>query len=153
MKLAAYIEPKLSFVVPRVAGRNELLAELSRRIAAASGVDEAKLLAALTAREKLCPTSMPGGVALPHAMLEGLERSFVAAARVEGGVDFGGPNGKGVALLLVLVGPVGTPWEHVRLLARVARICNADGSLKKLLAAKTGQKLYELLMEADQKQG
>jgi PTS system nitrogen regulatory IIA component len=149
MKLAAHIDPKLSYLIPRVAGRDELLAELAKRIAAARGVDEAKLLAALLAREKQCATAMPGGVALPHAMLEGLDRSFVALAKVNGGLDFGGPHGKGVDLFLVLVGPTGTPWEHVRLLARVARICNVPGALEKLRTAKSGERLHQLMLEED----
>ncbi len=152
MKLATYIDPKLTYILFGVTTRDQLLLEMARRISHHSGLKVDPLVAALIAREKQCPTATPGQMAIPHAMLEGVERSFVAVARVEGeGVDFGGQHGKNITLVFMMVGPKGSTLEHLSLLARVARICNNTEALTDLRTAPTGEALYKKLMVEDKK--
>ena len=152
MKLTDYIRSDLTWVVDRAESRDGLLRELCERAAGAVDVlDADRLHAALLARETKGSTATPEGVALPHAMVEGPGKSLVAVALVRNGVDFQSRHVASVDLVFVLIGPPDRAWEHLRVLARVARVCHAPGALESLRAASDGADLHRRLVEEDRR--
>lgn len=149
MKLDGYLDQRLSWVFTGVRGRDELLREMARRAAEARGLDGAALEAALVERERQHSTATPLGVALPHAIVPQAPGSFVALGRVaDGPVDFAG---SAVDLVVMLAGPPEGGWEHVRVLARVARLCNTPAMLRAMRAAADGAALHAAVMEEDRR--
>lgn len=152
MQIADFLNPKLSWVMDAQESRNRLLEEISRRVGAVvPAINSQRLYQALLARETQGTTATPEGVALPHAMLEGLGESFIIAALVRGGVTFGGFPQRQVDLVFTLVGPQERAWEHIRLLARLARICHGPGALEGLRSAAGGEDLHRILLAEDQR--
>ncbi|MBI1372930.1 MAG: hypothetical protein GC159_09240 [Phycisphaera sp.] len=149
MRLSQYIKPEYCFVLEKPESRDALLRELADRIGAASGLDADKLYESLLERESKGSTATPEGVALPHAMLDEMEGSIVALARVKGGVDFQSEHVDAVDLVFVLVGQKSAAWQHISLLARVARVCRGGGCLDGFRESKTGEELYERLIKED----
>ena len=150
MKLGDYIDQPLCWVLDSAESCEALLRTLADHIAAKVEVlDAEQLFEALIAREQLGSTGTPEGIAMPHAMVAGLDRSFVVPALVRGGVDFHSASSSQADLVFVLVGPKDRAWEHVRLLARVARICPRPGALGYLRQSDSGEQLYERLLEED----
>ena len=154
MRLEPLIQPELTFVIDDAKGRDDLIGKLADRIAdAIDGVDAAALEAALIACEEQAPTSTPEGVAFPHAMYDGVRDSFVAAALVPGGVKFGHRDHPPADVVFVLVGPAESAWQHVSVLARLARICHTPNALGAIRAAGDGQALYDCLCAEDARHG
>ena len=123
-----------------------LAAEAAARVPA---VDEDELLARLLEREEERSTGVGGGLALPHARVSGLDRTVLLVGRAREGLDFAAPDGGPVDLFFVLLSPADARNEHLRLLARVARIFAPDGILEKLRAAPGPKLLFQLLLEED----
>lgn len=152
MKLSPLIRPELALVLEGVSSRDALLGKLADHIATVEPEIEATALeAALAEREAQGPTSTPEGVAFPHAMYAGAERTLMAAARVKGGVDFGRKDHPPCDIIFALVGPPESAWEHVSILARLARICHTPGALRCLRGAGTPEALYGCLTEEDER--
>lgn len=150
MKLDQLLRPEMTYRLDPVDTRDALLKALSQRIAdQIDGVDAAELHASLLEREERGVTSTPDGVAFPHAMLEGIDRSFIAAAYVPGGVNMGRREHPPCDVVFVLVGPTNAAWEHVRALARLARICHTPGTLDHLRGAADAAQLHERLLAED----
>jgi mannitol/fructose-specific phosphotransferase system IIA component (Ntr-type) len=150
MKIASLIKPDLSFVLQDIGSRNELLGQLADHIASkVQNIDAAALEAALTQREEQGPTSTPEGVAFPHAMYDGVGETLVAVARIKGGVDFGRKGQPPSDIVFALVGPPDSAWQHVSVLARLARICHRPGALDNLRRADDAQSLFDRLIEED----
>jgi len=137
-------------VLEAATSRDTLLMDLCHRIAEVEpNVSPDKLYTALIAREAQGSTATQEGVALPHAMLEDMERSFVATALVRHRLRFGERTEPHVDLAFVLVGPEDSAWEHLRILARLARICHTSGALQHLRSAGDAEDLYSRLLEED----
>ncbi len=150
MKLSDYLDQPLCWVLDDADTCEKLLRWLAEHIADQVDVlDADQLYEALIAREQLGSTGTPEGIAMPHAMVAGLDRSFVVPALVRSGVDFRSTSSNQADLVFVLVGPKDRAWEHVRLLARVARICHRPGALGYLREAGSGSELYMRLVEED----
>ncbi len=114
-----------------------------------SDADENVLQQFLIDREMQMPTSTPDGVAFPHALAPQVERTMVVAARVVEGVDFGVTGHPPCDLILCLFGTSENPWEHVRLLARLARLVHTESSRTNLRAAVDADDLYQRLLDED----
>lgn len=154
MKLEPLIQPELMLVLDGVSSRDELLGKLSDHVASTiSEIDAAALESALAARESHMPTSTPEGVAFPHAMYDGAPKTFVATVVLRKGVNFGSDKHPDSDVVFALVGAPESAWQHVSLLARLARICHAPGALKSLRAAADAEDLYQRLLAEDARHG
>jgi len=150
MRLEDYCRDELTLTLEGVGARDDAL----RRIAEVAaphieGVDEEKLFRVLLEREDKTPTSTPEGVAFPHALLPDLEGTIVVVASAKPGVQFGVKGHPESDLIFAMFGPEERPWDHVRLLARIARVVLTPGALERLRSAASPPALYEALIAED----
>lgn len=155
--MPAVIEPFLSADLvhcrPAVATRNalfELLAATAVRHL--ESVEPAELLRLLLAREEQCPTVTPEGVAFPHALGPGISRTLVTVTTLDPAVPFD-PSLPPASIVFGLFGSSSTPWEHVRLLARLARIAASPATRRRLREAADEAVMLEIMREEDRLHG
>ncbi len=144
------IDPRLVF--PAIPGqtREEVLGELSRRMAAQGAVPDANELASrLLDREKLGCTGLGDGIAIPHCKLPGIDRVAVAVATTEQPVEFGAADGKPIRLIFLVVSPTQGAAAHLQALARVSRLLRVPGVAHRLRDARSSEELREALREAE----
>lgn len=128
-----------------VASRKKLFHELGALAERAYGVDARAVAERLAQREKLGSTGFGGGVAIPHARIDGLRQVVAAFVRLEQPVDFGAVDGLPVDLVFMLLSPVGAGAEHLKALARVSRRLRDPGFAAKLRGAGSADAIYALL--------
>ena len=98
-----------------------LIDEMVRLLAARHpAVDPSAALRAVLDREAEAPTFIAPGVAMPHARLEGIEETLVAAATSEKGVRFPGSPDP-IRLVVLVLAPASAPAAYLRVAAGVAR--------------------------------
>lgn len=102
-------------------------------------------LASVIDREQVQSTAIGGGIAFPHARTTHAPELVLAAARLARGVDFRAPDGEAVDLVFLLLGPPDDPGEHVRLLARLARLLRRDEVLVELRGAGSEQEFRAVI--------
>ena len=78
---------------------------------------------AILARERLCPTALGGGLAVPHAIFERVP-PVAAVVILRRGLDVGAPDGLAVKVFIVHIDRGGR--EHARTLAEMARLADHD---------------------------
>lgn len=149
MRLEPYLNPNLALVVDKPDGKDAVLAALADAAATDIGLPAADILAALKAREDQMATSTPEGVGLPHALLKGVDHTLVIPVLLRPGVKFGSSNHPPADLIFGMVGPDDKPWDHLRILARIARLMRIDSVRARLRAADTPQALADALLEED----
>ncbi len=131
----------------RASSKKQLLQELSGRVAEANGLDQRAVFDALMERERLGPTGMGRGVAIPHARLEGVSRMIGYFARLDKGVDFDAADGAPVDLVFLLLAPEDAGADHLRALARVSRLLRDEGRCAKLRSTADDSAIYAILVE------
>jgi PTS system nitrogen regulatory IIA component len=136
------ITPKLSAHTKRQA--LSLLAETAAR---RFDLDAGVVLDALLAREQASSTGVGSGVAVPHARLEGLDRMRGVFVRLETPVDFDSVDGMPVDLIFALFAPADAGSEHLRALARVARLLRQKELRQQLRQARTPDAIHALLAQ------
>lgn len=111
----------------------------------ATGGDAGAIAESLAEREKLGTTGFGGGVAIPHARLEGLERMVGVFARLSQPVEFKAIDQLPVDIVFMLLSPAAAGAEHLKALARISRRLRERGFVAKLRGAGSADALYALL--------
>ncbi len=120
---------------------------------AATAIDgDAKLICErLVAREKLGSTGFGGGVAIPHAKIDGLAQVTAVFARLAQPVDFQAVDDLPVDLVFVLLSPTDAGAVHLKALARVSRRLRDQAFLAKLRGSGSRDALYALFATDDER--
>lgn len=155
MLISSYLRPELALVLTESTDRETLFATLGERVASITDVSGEEVARGLAEREAQCSTVLEQiadlGIALPHAVLPGMSDPLVAAVVAPSGIAFG--TGGEVHLVLAIFGSPETPWQHVRMLARLARIVAGKGAVGRLSAASDGTELLARLQAEDASYG
>jgi nitrogen PTS system EIIA component len=123
-------------ILPRLDARTKpsvLRALLAAAEATGRVNDPAALRESVEARERLCSTALPGGVAVPHPLHHApyqFEGSFIILARTAQRVPFGAPDGLTTDLFWLLC--CDDERAHLRWLARVCMLCHHTSLLVEL---------------------
>jgi mannitol/fructose-specific phosphotransferase system IIA component (Ntr-type) len=82
MDIKEFLAPSDTLIDVRASDKTRLLQELTRRAATILDLPAERISTEILKREELGSTGTGGGVALPHARIEGLKRSFGILARL-----------------------------------------------------------------------
>src|SRR5882762_10969307 len=134
-------------VLPRlkVSSKKQALQELARRAGDLTGVHERQIFDVLLERERLGTTGVGNGIAIPHGKLADVKSMFGLFARLEHPVDFEAIDEQPVDLIFLLLAPEGAGADHLKALARIARLLRDLDVAKKLRASRDAQAIYSVL--------
>jgi PTS system nitrogen regulatory IIA component len=108
------------------------------------------LVAEVRKREELCSTALAPRVALPHPrhpLPYDIERSFVVAGVSPGGIPFGAQDGSLTRLFFLIC--CKDDRTHLHVLARLARMLQANRNVDRLLEAAGADQLRDMLAELE----
>lgn len=149
MRLSEYLEPELVLPDMKAANKAEALAELIAPLAGRiTGFDRDQAVTVLMERESLGTTGIGDGIAIPHGKLAGLDRIVVVAGRSIQGVDFEALDFKPCHIFFLVLAPEQVTGLHLRILAHISRLLKDEVFRRSFLSAKSGEALWNLLMEA-----
>jgi nitrogen PTS system EIIA component len=147
MPLLDFLDPQAVLPALRVSGKKQALQELAFHAARFTSLPENTIYEALLQRERLGSTGIGEGIAIPHGKLPGLTRIFGLVARLEKPIDFEALDGQQVDVLFLLLAPEGAGADHLKALARVARVLREPGLIERVRATKDAAALYAIMTE------
>ena len=145
MPTAVLIAPNAIIPALKVNGKKQALQEIAAKAAVLTGQSDRAILEILLQREKLGSTGVGNGVAIPHGKLPKLDKVFGLFARLERPVDFEALDGQPVDLVFLLLAPEGAGADHLKALARVARLLRDPEIARKLRESRDAEALYAVL--------
>ncbi len=103
----------------------------------------------LLKREEKYPTGLEGGIAVPHALVPSLQQPICLVARLQKPIDYATMDGSLVHTIFLLLSPLESLTTHLRILARIARLCSLPDMREAMLKAKDARDLYETIQSED----
>lgn len=128
-----------------VNGKKQLFQKLAELAATAYGLDVARVHESLTERERLGSTGFGGGVAIPHAKIEGLDKMCGMVVLLDPPVSFDAVDDVPVDIVFALLSPLDSGAEHLKTLARVSRYLRDEAQVARLRGARSDAALHALL--------
>ena len=145
MTLTDLVAPYAILPALKVNNKKQVFQELATRAAELTGQNARAILEILMQREKLGSTAVGNGVAIPHGKLPKLGRLFGLFARLERPVDFEALDGQPVDLVFLLLAPEQAGADHLKALARVARLLRDAETAGKLRESRDADAIYAVL--------
>ena len=148
MPLTDLVAPNAVVPALKVNGKKQAIQELAAKAAKLSGQNERVIFDTLMQREKLGSTGVGNGIAIPHGKLPKLEKLFGLFARLDRPIDFEALDGQPVDLIFLLLAPESAGADHLKALARVARLMRTPDTAKLLRDSRDAEAIYAVLTRA-----
>ncbi len=145
MPLTDLVAPNAVIPALKVNSKKQAIQELAAKAAKLTGQNERAIFETLLQREKLGSTAVGNGIAIPHGKLPKLEKLFGMFARLDRPVDFDALDGQPVDLIFLLLAPEAAGADHLKALARVARLLRDGETVRKLRDSRDAEALYAVL--------
>jgi PTS system nitrogen regulatory IIA component len=147
MELADILSEESVIVCSDTKTKLDVLRKLSDCAARVTGQDAATIFEAVNEREQLGSTGLRNGIAIPHGKFAGLGAVTAVFARITTPIDFEAVDDQPVDLVMMLLAPVGAGADHLKALARVARLLRTDSVVAQLRASTDAEQLYGILTQ------
>ena len=145
MSLTDLIAPNAVIPALKATSKKQAIQELAAQAARLTGHNERTIADILLQREKLGSTGVGNGIAIPHGKLPKFGKLFGLFARLERPIDFEALDGQPVDLMFLLLAPETAGADHLKALARIARLLRDQDVAKKLRASRDAQAIYSVL--------
>jgi PTS system nitrogen regulatory IIA component len=148
MALTDLIGPDAVVSGLKAVSKKQVLQDLSVKAAALTGRSDREIFDTLNQREKLGSTGVGNGIAIPHGKLPKLPKLFGLFARLERPIEFDALDGQPVDLIFLLLAPEAAGADHLKALARVARMLRDQDLVQTLRTTRDPAALYSVLMSS-----
>jgi nitrogen PTS system EIIA component len=134
-------------VIPslKAASKKQLLEVVAEHAEPLTGLKARSIFDSLLQRERLGSTGIGNGIAIPHGKFEGLDRLVGLFARLDKAIDFEALDGQPVDLVFVLLAPEGAGADHLKGLAKVARILRNPAIAAKLRTLREADVMFDIM--------
>ena len=134
-------------ICPRVTAVNkrQVLSVVSEVAARVHRLKAGTVFDALLQREAVASTGIGHGVAIPHALVAGLDRIRGVFVRLKPAIDYAAVDDEPVDLVFALLAPPDAAADHLRSLARTARALRSSDLRRQLRLANGPDALRALL--------
>ena len=129
----------------KVTCKRQLLQLLAQKARETMDLDQQLVFDTLMNREKLGSTGLGSGIAIPHGKIPGLARVLAVFVRLDTPIEFDAVDDQPVDLVMMLLAPEGAGADHLKALARVARLLRTESLVENLRQSRDCSEIYALL--------
>lgn len=147
MDLTDILQPGDVFVPLRANSKKQLLHDLADAAQKRTGISSRQIFDTLLQRERLGSTGVGNGIAIPHGKLNGLDHICGFFARLEKPIDFEALDDQPVDIVFLLLAPETAGADHLKALARVARLLREPETVNRIREAMDPVAIYSLITD------
>lgn len=150
MRIKDILNPESMIMDLQATTKDEAINEMAD-LEVATGIvnNKEKFVESIWAREKESTTGIGGGIAMPHARNEYINKARVLFAKSEKGVDYDSLDQQPVHLFFMITAPAGADNTHLQALAKLSSLLINPDLVEKLKAAKTADEVIDLFSQAE----
>jgi PTS system nitrogen regulatory IIA component len=147
MELADILSEESVLVCTGIETKRDVLHQLAAKAAALTGHPAEDIFEALSDRESLGSTGLGNGIAVPHGKYAALKSVLAVFIKLDKPVDFESVDDQPVDLVMMLLAPMGAGADHLKALARVARVLRTDAVTESLRRTTDPVRLHAILTQ------
>ena len=151
MKILEYLVPERIKVNLEGKTKEEIIKEMAQLFVKSEVLkpeDLEEFVKEINEREKLTPTGMQDGIAIPHARTPLVKKLSLALGISHEGVDFESMDGEPSKLIFMIAAPEETKKEHLDLLAEISKLSYEEELVEELKNASTIEEITNKLKKS-----
>ncbi len=147
MELADILSEGSVLVGTGLKSKREILLRVSEKVAELTGQPAADIYEALNDRESLGSTGLGNGIAVPHGKFAPIHGVLAVFLKLDTPVDFEAVDDQPVDIVMMLLAPLGAGADHLKALARVARVLRTEAVVEALRRTDDPARIYGILTQ------
>ena len=147
MDLSDLIKPEAIIPALKASNKKQALQELCETAAQMVGLQSRPIFDIVLQRERLGSTGVGKGIAIPHGKLVGLDEIVGLFARLDKPIAYEAADDQPVDLIFLLLTPEDAGADHLKALARIARLLHEPSAATRLRGCRDATGLYGLLTQ------
>ena len=145
--LSNLLKPNQVLFGINIKNKKSLFQELSLRSKLLNQfIDQKILFDKIIKREKLGNTSISNGVAMPSALLDQINKTFVLFTILSKPIDYGAADRKPVDLVCLVVSPSSSSSRHLYILSNFSRLLKNKNIALQLRGCENSDSLFAVLL-------
>ena len=151
MKILEYLVPERIKVNLEGKTKEEIIKEMAQLFVKSEVLkseDLEEFVKEINEREKLTPTGMQDGIAIPHARTPLVKELSLALGISREGVDFESMDGEPSKLIFMIAAPEETKKEHLDLLAEISKLSYEEELVEELKTVSTIEEITNKLKKS-----
>jgi len=150
VRVRSYLKESCIIFPIQGSSKQEVIKVLARKAASClDDLSEDDIFNAILEREELGTTAIGGGVAIPHARVEGLKRISLVVAISPNGVPFDSLDGKPVYVIFMLLAPEEATPNYLRVLASISRLLKNKDLISDLKEVQEASQIPDIIEHAE----
>jgi PTS system nitrogen regulatory IIA component len=145
MELADILSEDSVLICTGLKSKRDVLNKLAETVAQKTGQPAEEIFDALNDREALGSTGLGNGIAIPHGKFAPLKGVLAVFMKLDRPVDFEAIDDQPVDILMMLLAPMGAGADHLKALAKVARVLRTEAVVDALRHTTDASKAYAIL--------
>lgn len=144
MKILEYLAPERVKLSLSGRTKEEVIKEMAHLFIESNVIDSEDLeefVMEINEREKLTPTGMQDGIAIPHARTPLVKKLSLALGISAEGIDFESMDGEPSKLIFMIAAPEETKKEHLDLLAEISKLSYEEELIEEMESSNTIEEL------------
>ena len=109
-------------------------------------IDQKTLFEKIIQREKLGNTSISNGIAMPSALIDQIEKTFVLFTILSKPIEYGSADKKPVDLVCLVVSPTSSKSKHLYILSNFSRLLKNKLIATQLRGCENSDSLFAVLL-------
>ena len=106
-----------------------------------------KIFETILNREIIVSTGLGGGVAIPHARTNLVDKTGLLFARFKDGIEWDSIDGSKVYFLFLIIGPVASAEEYLFVLSKISKMLSRNPNRDLLMKAKSTEDVEHVFSE------
>lgn len=151
MRLASLLSPDNIALWKDLVTKENVLRELTSRVAEASNTSPDLILDQLLKRENESSTFFNDGVAFPHIRIDGIKDPLLALGIASQGVS-DVPSEIPVKLIFLIIAPKEDPNVQIRILGMVSRLARNKNFVEQMIKSDSSKKAWKAILDMERGQ-
>jgi len=147
MELADILDEDSVLIGTGLKSKRDVLKRLAEAVAQKTGESAEDIFEALDDRESLGSTGLGNGIAIPHGKFAPLKGVIAVFLKLDHPVDFEAVDDMPVDIVTMLLAPMGAGADHLKALAKVARVLRTESVLDAVRRTNDTGKIYAMLTQ------
>jgi nitrogen PTS system EIIA component len=150
MKISQFLNKDSIIADLKAKDKQSVIDELALTISKSAKISAKQISAILMEREELGSTGIGGGIAIPHGKLELTQSIIIGFGLSPEGIEYESLDNKPVHIFFLLLTSENSTGGHLKVLAQISKLLKTDDFKKGLMAARSVDDIYEIIMDKDE---
>jgi len=148
MKLSELLDEELIFINLPPIEKNIFLQNLISISAERKEIlNKAMITELIIKREELCSTALDNHIAIPHAKIPGINKTYLSLGVCNQGIDFGSIDGLKTKIFIMILHPEETGNQHLEILKSVSNLLIKNNIVNELLSLNSPKEIIDYVKE------